>query len=63
MTTKERIEAARGGAPEDVESHMGFGIGFAVLIGLAAQTSFFERRPAPWGNPRGVHLDGALVAI
>ncbi|MEO6834455.1 MAG: hypothetical protein ABI231_00890, partial [Candidatus Tumulicola sp.] len=42
---------------------MGFGIGFAVLIGLAAQTSFFERRPAPWGNPRGVHLDGALVAI
>ena len=42
---------------------MTFGAGFVVLIALWLQRYFVRARPALWGNPRGVRLDGALVAI
>ncbi|MHB8140697.1 MAG: dolichyl-phosphate-mannose--protein mannosyltransferase, partial [Vulcanimicrobiaceae bacterium] len=42
---------------------MGFGVSFTVLIALALQRWFAAGRPALWGNPRGIRIDVALVAI
>jgi dolichyl-phosphate-mannose--protein O-mannosyl transferase len=42
---------------------MGFGVSFAVLIGVFLQRFLLNQRPALWGNPRGFRIDGALVAI
>lgn len=42
---------------------MGFGVSFAVLIGIALQRVFLKGRPTLWGNARGFRLDGALVTI
>jgi dolichyl-phosphate-mannose--protein O-mannosyl transferase/Gpi18-like mannosyltransferase len=42
---------------------MGFGVSFAVLIGVFLQRYLLKQRPALWGNPRGFRIDGALAAI
>jgi dolichyl-phosphate-mannose--protein O-mannosyl transferase len=42
---------------------MGFGVSFAVLIGVFLQRYFMVMRPTLWGNPRGFRIDGALVTI
>jgi dolichyl-phosphate-mannose--protein O-mannosyl transferase len=42
---------------------MGFGVSFVVVILVWLQRYFFVTRPTLWGNPRGFHLDSALVTI
>lgn len=42
---------------------MGFGVSFAVLIGIWLQRAFASGRASLWGNARGFRLDGALVTI
>ncbi len=42
---------------------MGFGVSFAVIIGIWLQRFFSTGRPTLWGNPRGFRLDVALVSI
>lgn len=42
---------------------MGFGVSFTVLILVFLQRFLLRKRPALFGNPRSVRLDGALVTI
>jgi Gpi18-like mannosyltransferase len=42
---------------------MGFGVSFIVVVLVWLQRYLFANRPTLWGNPRGFHLDSALVTI